>query len=225
MNTNYKIFAIILGTLVIGILLGAAGHAALMSAHNKTYDRVPPSEYFLTHIDRVLQPDSSQRSQVDLIAHRTASRITALFDQHRMEMSMLLDSMNEALEPILRPDQQKRLAHEIALPNEEEGEESSLGSMISFSYEYGEHLQQQLDLDSLQTERVMAIIRLSHLKFRKNVEAAAGDAKKLEWSEHALFDETSRNIQDVLTIEQREVFHRKQAEIRKYSEEELKEEE
>lgn len=224
MNAKFKIFGIIAATLGIGILLGAAGRGALMKDREKKYDRISPSEFFLSHIDEIVRPDSSQRPEVDRIAHHTAERITLLFDHHRMEMSMLLDSMKEELEPILYPGQQERLAQAIRFGSGGEEGKRNIGSMIAFSYEYAEHLQQELGLDSLQTERVMAIIHASHAAFRRTVTLGGSDPETLEKAEHVLFDETSRAIQNVLTDAQKDLFRRKQEPIRRYADEELGEE-
>lgn len=224
MKSKYTIAGIILATLVLGILLGAVGSGALMEQHRKRDDSTPPSDYFLSHIDQIIQPDSSQRTKVDEIVHRTADRITVLFDQHRMEMSMVLDSMKEVLLPLLRRDQQQRLEHSIAFGDEEQEGKKNLGSIISYSYEYGEHLQQELHLDSMQTERIMAIIRAEHVQFRYTMERAGNDTAKIGALEHALFDRTSAAIQHVLTPEQKELFREKQSQIREYSEDELSEE-
>ena len=225
MNSTVKITGIVLATLVIGILLGGAGWGALMNGQKESYDQIPPSEYFLSHIDEIIKPDSSQKKAVDEIAQRTADRIAVLFDQHRMEMAMLLDSMKEVLEPILHSDQQKRLANAIKFGREEQEGKQNLGSAISFSYEYAEHLQQELELDSMQTEQIMAIIHASHYSFRRNLALAEDDPEKVEKAEHQLFDETSHKIQNVLTNDQKELFRKKQKSIQQYSEEELSEEE
>ena len=224
MKSKYTIAGIILATLILGILLGAVGSGAFIEGHKKMDEQIQPSDYFLSHIDDIIKPDSSQRAQVDAIVHRTADRITVLFDQHRMEMSMVLDTMKEQLMPLLTTDQQQRLTHVITFGDEEQEGKGNLGSIISFSYEYGEHLQQELHLDSMQTEQVMAIIRASHLQFRKNMDTAGGDTVRIERLEHALFDETSQAIQNVLTPRQKEMFRQKQSQIREYSEDELREE-
>jgi hypothetical protein len=225
MNSTLKISVIILTTLFIGILLGAVGHGALVEGNGKKYDRTPPSTFFLSHMEDVIKPDSSQQSRVDSITERTANRIDVLFDHHRLEMMMLLDSMKLELSTFLQPDQMERLADEIHFGEEEQHGKYDLAEAIAFSYEYAEHLQQELDLDSMQTERIMAIIHASHHSFNKNLLASNSNAQQLDSLEHILFDETSRAIQQVLTAEQKETFRKKQGELRHYAESELKEEE
>jgi hypothetical protein len=70
----------------------------------------------------------------------------------------------------------------------------------------------------------MAIIHRSHNEFRKNLSAADGNTAQADRLEHTLFDETSRDIQNVLTEEQKELFQKKQRDLQQYSEDELKEE-
>ncbi len=224
MNSTLKISLMILTTLLIGVLLGAVGHGAFMKRHEKKFHHTHPSKYFLSNMEEIIRPDSTQRSRVEEITSRTAKHIDVLFDHHRLEMSMLLDSMKTELFPFLRPDQKERLAKKIRFGEREPHEGSNLGEIIAFSYEYAEHLQQELDLDSTQTERVMAIIHASHSTFRRNLSAANGSAEKAEGLEHTLFDETSRDIQKVLTEKQEELFRKQQHELRHYAEEELKEE-
>jgi len=225
MITKFKVTIIIVATLIIGVVLGAVGRGVFMRHHRQKLDSVERTEFFLSRVDEIVDPDSSQRPMVQKIAKRTAQRIDILFDHHQAEMGIIVDSMKRELASVLRPEQQLRLEHELTFAHPGDSSHEKLGISMAFSYEYAERLQRELDLDSAQTENLLHLIRESHDRIMKPAEPGMENSEAARKRREAFLEETNQKIEALLNERQKEQFRQLQHERERFVEHELREEE
>ena len=110
MNTRTKSSLVIIGTLLIGMVLGAVITGAVM--RNRVFDRMErlrTVEGFRHRMERIIQPDEDQRAKVNEILEEHFSRMHRLGEVMRQDFETRNDSLYQELEVVLRPDQIERL--------------------------------------------------------------------------------------------------------------------
>ncbi len=225
MMTKLKVTLIIIATLIIGVVLGAVGRGALLKHHHQKLDSMERTEIFLSRVNEIVHPDSSQKPKVEEIAKRTAQRIDILFNHHQAQMAVIVDSMKSELSAVLRPEQQERLVHELTFSQQGDSAHEKLGVSMAFSYEYAERLQRELGLDSAQTENLLLLVRESHDRIMKEAKSGSGNSEAARKRRETFLEETNKRIEALLNAKQKEQFHQLQRERERFVEHELREEE
>jgi len=109
MNIKIKIGAIITGTLLLGIILGGLIHSAVMKQRIKQIRSFRDRGGFETFLERIIQPDESQRLKIQAVFDKYNPKIYEIRRQHFKEFSALIDSLKAELDPILTPEQREKL--------------------------------------------------------------------------------------------------------------------
>lgn len=109
MKLQVKSALIIIGTLVIGMILGGLISGMIRhQMHGKTADG-PRGDRFERMMNRIIQPDESQAARLQIVMDRYAPKFADQHQRHSGEMQKLVDSLNVELEPILTEEQINRL--------------------------------------------------------------------------------------------------------------------
>ena len=224
MTTKLKVTFVLVATLIIGIILGVVGRGVLMKHHRQKLDKMERTELFLSRINEVVDPDSSQKPKVEAIALRTAERIDILFEHHQSQMATLVDSMKRELAAVLTSSQQHRLDQELTMRRQNDSANGKLGISMAFSYEYAERLQREINLDSAQTERILLLIRESHDRIMKQAKLTRGNPEEAGKRRAAFVEETNTKIEGLLNPRQKEQFRLLKRERERFVEHELREE-
>lgn len=106
MNTQVKTILVIAITLVIGIVLGALIHGAVME--NRIRDmafRMRSDEGFMQRMEMIIQPDESQREAMRKILRKHFQRMS----DYQEKFIVMMDSLRTELDSILTEEQRKRL--------------------------------------------------------------------------------------------------------------------
>ena len=225
MITKLKVTIIIIATLLIGILLGVVGRGAFVKRHHQKLDSIERTEFFLSRVNEIVDPDSSQKPKVQEISKRTAQRIEILFERHQTEMAVIVDSMKQELSAVLRPEQKQRIDRELTFAQPSDTSREKLGVSMAFSYEYAERLQRELDLDSAQTENLLLLIRESHDRIMKQGKRGMENSDVARKRRETFLEETNKKIEALLNAKQKEQFRQLQHERERFVEHELREEE
>jgi hypothetical protein len=110
MKPKSKSAIVLLGTLVLGILLGGFGWSAI---HNQRIDRMHSlrNSGTLSHVvQEVVKPvDSAQSARIDSIATAAERDLKTMYREVSTRRSARFDSMRISLEDILSPEQVERL--------------------------------------------------------------------------------------------------------------------
>jgi len=224
MNSKTSIALIIFSTLAIGVVLGFVGRGIFIKDRTSHLGADERMEFFSSQINEAIEADSAQAPHIDPIVHRASEHIKILFDHHREEMSLLIDSMKHDLAPVLRPEQIQRLDAALQFSNLAHRNRSILGISKAFSYEYAERLQGDLDLDSLQTDQLLIIFRDAHDRFIKQIQAEREDTAGAKMLRNDFIDQTNNSIERILSSKQREQFRHLRREQERFIDHEFGEE-
>ncbi len=114
MTPRTQSIAIIIGTLVVGMVLGGVivGAVAQNRSHELRDVRRPGG--FVRHMEDVIRPrDSAQRAEIRPFLEKTDRRNRSIVDGARRDLQVAFDSMMTELAPLLSPDQMGRLREEF----------------------------------------------------------------------------------------------------------------
>ena len=114
MNLQVKPALIIIGTLLIGIVLGALMARTLADRRHQIIGDMMRPDMLSIRLIKIIEPlESDQREAVTAIVEETASRVRNLTRETRSEMHTVMDSMFTELKPLLTNEQNARLEKHI----------------------------------------------------------------------------------------------------------------
>jgi len=114
MNVKLKSILVISATLIIGMILGSLITATFIK--NRAFDRIADwrtERGFVQRIERIIQPDDTQKEQIKQILIRHFEKMHKLGEKMRLNFGAMNDSLIKALEPVLRPDQITRFKQKM----------------------------------------------------------------------------------------------------------------
>ena len=110
MNLQVKPALIIIGTLLIGIVLGALMSRALADRQYRRIGDMMRPDRLSMRLIKIIEPlEPDQREAVTAIVEETAAKIRDLTRETRFEMHAVMDSMFMELKPLLTDEQNARL--------------------------------------------------------------------------------------------------------------------
>jgi uncharacterized membrane-anchored protein YhcB (DUF1043 family) len=107
MNIKVKTALILIGTLVIGIVLGAMLNRAFMQMRIKGFLAMRTHKGFVERLEEIIQPSASQKKEVTAILDKYALQFDTLHEEFKGRMASHLDSFKTDLTPVLTPEQMK----------------------------------------------------------------------------------------------------------------------
>lgn len=108
MNIHLKTAAILLATLIIGMVCGAL----ILGAFARDRLQPPPQvtrERFVERWVRMVRPDQEQLQRIREVVGEHEPGFREYYMRHRQEMRVLVDSLHRDLEPILTESQLERI--------------------------------------------------------------------------------------------------------------------
>lgn len=110
MNLQVKPTLIIIGTLLIGIVLGALMSGTLAERRHRKIRSMMRPDGFSEQLIEVIQPqDNEQRDAIATVLRNTGCRIDEMMQKSRNEIHAMVDSMAVELKPLLTDEQNARL--------------------------------------------------------------------------------------------------------------------
>ncbi len=107
MQAKAKSAAIIIATLLIGMLLGALAYGQFLQHR---FRAIPRPGHFAAFTEKFIEPrDADQRREIRRVLRSAAPRLRQLDRQHRESMRALLDSVHAELGTLLTPEQLERM--------------------------------------------------------------------------------------------------------------------
>lgn len=200
MTSKTKALVILLGSFALGLVVGALATGVLRSQKERRFERMPPRERFHTFMERVIQPTAAQREEFERIMTRWSERLSELHQEHQNQMFAVYDSLHEELESLLTEEQRNRLEEHLARGSEEVVERRFAGLALA------------LNLDEQQRKQLQKIL--------ENMPRPERSAPGSDWEQHRRkmheqFQETQRQIEEILTPEQRRKFREMKHEFRR----------
>ena len=117
MKVEAKSAAILLTTLVLGIILGLVSQGSFQRLREQqvTEMRRPPG--FVAHMEEVIAPSARQDSIVRPVLERAAASNQRIIETARAALRLNVDSMQRELAPVLSAAQLDRLSRSSRLPD------------------------------------------------------------------------------------------------------------
>jgi hypothetical protein len=199
MKMSTKSTYIILGTLIIGIVIGILGGGIL---HQKRFERfedmrrMKPEQRFSEMIDEIVRPNENQRKLIKDVLEKQAEKIAELDEVYHGKILTIFDSTRQVINSSLNEEQIKRLEERINKGSEQ------------FVKRHLQRLDQVLDLTKDQSRQIEEILKKFKPPFRqaKKLSFDRQGKNKTKFKNH--MDEMDSEIETVLTPEQIEKFNR-----------------
>ncbi|HUF11566.1 MAG TPA: hypothetical protein VMN78_00535 [Longimicrobiales bacterium] len=110
MSPRARSAAVLLGTLVLGIVLGALGLGAFMHHHHHSMRELHDPDGLVSHMLDAIEPrDEAQRQAILPHLRRAADATTAEFAPVHERLMAELSALRDSLRPILTDEQMRRL--------------------------------------------------------------------------------------------------------------------
>lgn len=189
MNTKAKTSFILIGTLLIGIVIGALGSGVLREERARKFDLMRPESRFLYYMKSVIRPTPEQSQQFDKILGKYSKQISTIHEQHQEDILALYDSLHTELTAILTEEQRTRLQESL-----EKGHNRRIAMVM-------EHLSEELSLSESQSKEIENIL-LANKVFPKRGRVFLKKRREFREDIRARFEKAQREIEAVLTPEQ-----------------------
>jgi hypothetical protein len=151
LNTKTKTSFVLIGTLLIGVAIGALGSALWRADRARKFELMRPENRFLNFIKGVIRPAPEQNQQFDEILGNYSKRISNIHDQHQEEILAVYDSLRSELNALLTDEQRARLEESLAR-----------GRTLRVAVTVG-HLTEELDLSESQSQKIEEILRANEI--------------------------------------------------------------
>lgn len=205
MKIKAAIALIIIVTLILGIVIGALANRAIVRHRlNQTFRRVNPG-YLPGFIQEVVEPDSEQARRIKSVLDEHTQRMQNLRAEYQDSMREHFQSLWNDLEPLLTPEQKRRLRRRPFGPREffpnmrppapPDVHEQILRTEINW-------LKERLSLTTVQVRRIHEILRIADRRTGPPPPDKLGppSVKKQAAVEN--------RIKNILTAEQRVIFEK-----------------
>ena len=114
MNIQIKSSLIIIFTLMIGLLLGVLIDRTIMRVQfQKRVGRMRSPEGFIHMMERIVEPDESQREEIIKILNKYSNRFHEIAANSHAKMVIVMDSLRTELDPVLTGEQKARLKNRM----------------------------------------------------------------------------------------------------------------
>ena len=111
-----KSIALLIATLLLGVVLGAVMNAWWAHERFERLRRLRSPGGFEQMIERVVEPNApEQRREIERVVSRSAQRLDSLRARHWRELRTVIDSMRTDLEPILTDEQEAALTRRFRM--------------------------------------------------------------------------------------------------------------
>ena len=108
-----KSLIMLLGTLIVGIIIGSAGMGIYTHMNSKSIFEVPSKEKFIQRTTRLLDPDAAQLKQIQPIIDRYSEKAYMLTKEQSNQMFGNFNSMYNELVPYLNDKQKEKIEKKL----------------------------------------------------------------------------------------------------------------
>ncbi len=197
MKTRTKTSLITLAILIMGIVIGALLTGTMQRKKQAHYREMNRHERFAAVLERIIQPTTEQRQQIEQVLDKRYDQITGLRETYQEQIFSVYDSMRIELGNVLTPEQQARLEEHLS-----RGPRSALEQRL-------DHLSEDLNLSDTQKEQIREIMTNSFRDFQPRPpgkrDSRPGPDRQ---TRRTTFTRMESAIEAVLTPEQVEQFRK-----------------
>lgn len=109
MKTNRKAAFVVVGTLIIGIVIGMLTGDYIRREGFRKFDRMPPSERASRFFEEMVHPSEAQMETMRPILERYTPKIDAIHKNSFEAIKATVDSMMVEMDTLLTPEQKDGL--------------------------------------------------------------------------------------------------------------------
>lgn len=210
MNVKLRMTFVILATLVLGIIIGAMLNRAIVEKRIRNILSKRAPDVFVPFIEESINPDPTQSEAIRKILKKHAKRIEEIHTDNIIELQSTFESMREELDPLLTPEQKKRL--EGRLPGSPRLQLGRPPGQLVFLIT--ENLDEELmemkkalkltDEQTLQIRQILEEMRDQARKAREEMDKIREKKRLMLGSEERI----DKAIEDVLTDEQKTLYEK-----------------
>ncbi len=117
MKLEVKSTLLLLGTLLLGVMLGMVGQGMLQRERAAQVGELRRPPGFVAHMSQMIDPTDAQRDTVTAILEATAVENQRVIDEAQRTLRASLNAMRTRLAPVLTEAQRNRLASMERLPD------------------------------------------------------------------------------------------------------------
>jgi hypothetical protein len=223
MNVKLKMTFVILATLILGIIIGAMLSRVLIQNRIRNIISKRNPAVFVPFFEDRIEPRPRQSNEIREILRKYAKRIDEIHANFRVELESSFESLRTELEPLLTPEQKKRL--ERGLPGRPPWQPGRPPWQLGFL------VTRNLDKVLLEMKKKLKLTEDQTSQIRQILEELRGQAKKAReelerrrerWRSMLESEEKiDKAIEQVLTDEQKklyEQFIRERRKVRRFRE-------
>lgn len=209
MNIKLKMTFVIIVLLVLGIIIGAMLNRALVQKRIKNILSKRAPDVFVPFIEESINPDPTQSEEIRRILKKHAKRIEEIHANNRVELLSAFESLRTELDPLLTPEQKRRLERGLpGRPRWQPGRSHGLppGFLITRNLD-GElmEMKKTLKLTEDQTSQIRQIIEERREQTKKAREEM--DRIREKWMPMLETGEkVDEAIKEILTDEQKKLY-------------------
>ena len=211
MNIKLKMTFVIIATFILGIITGAMLNRALVQKRIRNILSKRTPAVFVPFIEERIGADPDQSKEIRKILNKHAKRIEDIRTNFSVELQSALDLLRAELDPLLTPEQKRRLERGLPGP-------PSMGPprfLITEDLD-GElrAMKEALELTEEQTLQIRQILEEMRNQIRKEREEM--DRARKKWRPMMESEEKAdQAIREILTDEQKKLYDRYKEERRK----------
>jgi hypothetical protein len=196
MNTKTKTSFILMGTLIIGIIIGALFSGMLRQQRIRRIEGMPHHERFIKSMERILQPDEEQKQLIHQVLKMRFERVAELRDEYQSKIASIFDSIHQDIDTVLTEEQKVRLKEQI---------ENVSSRMVKMRLD---RLSMILNLDRDQQSKIEKIFLEMEEKMRNQFPPSRRDLRDRSKFRDRFkeLEQMHKKIEEVLTPEQREKY-------------------
>jgi len=113
MTTKLKTTFILIGTLVIGIIIGALISGTLRQHKSDRIREMHAQDRFLRGMEQIIKPDDEQKDEIKKILEKRFQQLSEVKEKHLTEIAVILDSLHQEMDKVLTKEQKERLERQI----------------------------------------------------------------------------------------------------------------
>jgi hypothetical protein len=108
-----KTLVMLLGTLLIGIIIGALAMSIFTHRRWKSFSEPPTKERFIQKTTHLIDPDETQLKQIKPIIEKYSEKAYVLVKENSNQMFATFDSLYTELKPFLNDNQKQKFEKKI----------------------------------------------------------------------------------------------------------------
>lgn len=109
MTNKTKSSLILLGTILLGIIIGALITSFIRQERIHRMERMPPQERFIGAMDQIIEPTEMQEKKIEKILKKRYEQIAKIKDAYHNEMAVIFDSLHKDLSNVLTEKQRAKI--------------------------------------------------------------------------------------------------------------------